>query len=81
MELLPIVADDAAIMEVISLLAALTLGFIFVGSANGEIAGTIFQTIMERLEPDESQLSEKWQFLILGLALLYVGDGGAARCE
>jgi 26S proteasome regulatory subunit N1 len=45
--LLPIVADDTAIMEVISL-AALALGFIFVGSANGEIAGTILQTIMER---------------------------------
>ena len=66
-------------MEVISL-AALALGFIFVGSANGEIAGTILQTIMERLEPDESQLSDKWaRFLILGLALLYVGRQDASE--
>lgn len=77
--LLPIVADDTANMEVISL-AALALGFIFVGSANGEIAGTILQTIMERLEPDESQLSDKWaRFLVLGLALLYVGRQDASE--
>ncbi|KAF8316845.1 26S proteasome regulatory complex, non-ATPase subcomplex, Rpn1 subunit [Clavulina sp. PMI_390] len=76
--ILPIVADDTASMEVVSL-AALTLGFIFVGSANGEIAETILQTIMERMEPDESQLSDKWaRFLILGLALLYVGRQDAS---
>ena len=34
---------------------------------------------MERLEPDESQLSEKWQFLILGLALLYMGRQDASE--
>lgn len=81
--LLPIVADDTASMEVISL-ASLSLGLVFVGSANGEIANTILQTIMERLEPDETQLSDKWaRFLILGLALLYVArqDAGEATIE
>jgi 26S proteasome regulatory subunit N1 len=72
--LLPHVADDALSMEVVSL-TALALGFIFVGSANGEIAGTILQTIMERMEPDDTALGEKWaRFLILGLALLYLGE-------
>ncbi|KAF9508141.1 hypothetical protein BS47DRAFT_246748 [Hydnum rufescens UP504] len=71
--LLPHVADDTLSMEVVSL-TALALGFIFVGSANGEIAGTILQTIMERMEPDDAVLGEKWaRFLILGLALLYLG--------
>lgn len=83
--LLPIVADDTASLEVISL-ASLALGFIFVGSANGEIAGTVLQTIMERLDSDEStpssstSLSDKWsRFLILGLALLYVGQQDASE--
>lgn len=76
--LLPIVADDTVSMEVASL-ASLSLGFIFVGSANGEIAGTILQAIMERVETDESQLSDKWaRFLALGLALLYVGKQDAS---
>jgi len=60
-------------MEVAAL-AALALGFIFSGSANGEIAGTVLQTIMDRMEPDDSALGDKWaRFLILGLALLYLG--------
>lgn len=57
-------------MEIASL-AALSLGFIFVGSCHGEIASTILQTFMER---DEKALSEKWaRFMALGLALLYLG--------
>lgn len=64
------VADDALSME-ISSLAALSLGFIFVGSGNGEIASTILQTMMER---DDKALEEKWaRFLVLGLALVYLG--------
>lgn len=58
-------------MEIASL-AALSLGFIFVGSCHGEIASTILQTFMER---DEKALSEKWaRFMALGLALLYLGE-------
>jgi hypothetical protein len=64
-----IVADTSISMEIASL-AALSLGFIFVGSANGEIASTILQTMMER---DEKELKEKWgRFMALGLALLYL---------
>lgn len=68
--LLPVIADDSLSMEVISL-AALSLGFIFVGSGNGEVASTILQVMMER---DDKALDEKWgRFLSLGLALLYLG--------
>ena len=68
--LLPIVADDSLSMEIISL-AALSLGFVFVGSGNGEVASTILQVMMER---DDKALDEKWgRFLSLGLALLYLG--------
>jgi hypothetical protein len=57
-------------MEVASL-TALSLGFVFVGSANGEIASTILQTMMER---EDKELKEKWgRFMALGLALLYLG--------
>ena len=63
--ILPYVADDSVSMEIASL-AALALGFIFVGSCNGEIAGTILQVLMER---DDNALDEKWtRFMILGLA-------------
>lgn len=68
--LLPIVSDDSLSMEIISL-AALSLGFVFVGSGNGEVASTILQVMMER---DDKALDEKWgRFLSLGLALLYLG--------
>ncbi|KZT28119.1 26S proteasome regulatory complex non-ATPase subcomplex Rpn1 subunit [Neolentinus lepideus HHB14362 ss-1] len=68
--LLPHVADDGVSMEIASL-AALALGLIFVGSGNGEVAGTILQTLMER---EDKALDEKWaRFMALGLALLYVG--------
>ena len=69
--LLPVVADDSLSMEIISL-AALSLGFVFVGSGNGEVASTILQVMMER---DDKALDEKWgRFLSLGLALLYLGS-------
>ncbi len=68
--LLPYVADDGLSMEIASL-TSLALGFIFVGSGNGEIASTILQTLMER---EDKQLDEKWgRFMALGLALLYLG--------
>ncbi|KAG6331642.1 hypothetical protein ID866_7447 [Astraeus odoratus] len=68
--LLPLVTDENTSMEVVSL-SALALGFIFVGSGNGEIINAILQTLMER---DERSLSEKWgRFLALGLALLFIG--------
>lgn len=52
-------------------MTALALGFIFVGSCDGEITMSILQTMMER---EEAELKEKWgRFLSLGLALLYLG--------
>jgi 26S proteasome regulatory subunit N1 len=72
--LLPLISDDEIGMEIASL-AALAVGFIFVGSENGEAAVVILQTLMERVERDDRALDEKWtRFLGLGLALLYVGE-------
>lgn len=68
--LLPLVADDTIGMEIASL-SALAVGFIFVGSEDGEASSTILQTLMER---EDKQLEEKWaRFMGLGLALLYLG--------
>jgi len=68
--LIPHVQDETVSMEIASL-SALSLGFIGVGSCNGEVASTILQTLMER---EDSQLSEKWaRFMALGLALLFLG--------
>ncbi|KNZ81635.1 26S proteasome regulatory subunit rpn-1 [Termitomyces sp. J132] len=79
--LLPHVADDSVSMEIASL-AALALGFIFVGSENGEVTGTILQTLMEKAE--DKSLDEKWaRFMALGLGLLYLGlqDASDATIE
>ncbi|KAG6909917.1 hypothetical protein DXG01_014437 [Tephrocybe rancida] len=81
--LLPHVADDTVSME-ISSLAALALGFIFVGSENGEVTGTILQTLMEKADRDDKSLDEKWaRFMALGLGLLYLGlqDASDATIE
>jgi 26S proteasome regulatory subunit N1 len=68
--LLPAVADEDVSMEIASL-SALALGFVFVGSGNGEITSVILQTLMER---EDKVLDEKFgRFMALGLALLYVG--------
>ncbi|KAG8980024.1 proteasome regulatory particle base subunit [Tulasnella sp. 425] len=76
--LLPLVADEDVSMEIASL-AALSLGFIFVGSCHGEIASTILQTFMER---DEKALNDKWaRFMALGLALLYLGRQDASDAQ
>lgn len=73
--LLPHVADDTVTME-ISSLAALALGFIFVGSENGEVTATILQTFMDKFDKeDDKSLDEKWaRFMALGLGLLYLGE-------
>ncbi|KAF9457552.1 armadillo-type protein [Collybia nuda] len=81
--LLPHVADDSVSMEIASL-AALALGFIFVGSENGEVTGTILQTLMEKAERTDKSLDEKWaKFMVLGLGLLYLGlqDASDATIE
>ncbi|TFY75923.1 hypothetical protein EWM64_g8089, partial [Hericium alpestre] len=68
--LVPLISDDSGSMEIASL-AALATGLVFVGSENGEAAGTILQTLMER---EDAALDSKWaRFMGLGLALLYLG--------
>lgn len=68
--ILPSVSDTSVSMEIASL-AALALGFVFVGSGNGEIAGSILEVMMER---EETDLNEKWgRFMALALGLLYLG--------
>ncbi|KAI0312775.1 26S proteasome regulatory complex non-ATPase subcomplex Rpn1 subunit [Amylostereum chailletii] len=71
--LIPFVADEEVSMEIAGL-AALAIGFIFVGSENGEASSVILQTFMER---EDKYLAEKWaRFMGLGLALLYLGVQG-----
>lgn len=53
--LLPLAADGSVSMEIASL-ATLVLGFILVGSGDGEVASTVLQTFMER---EDRQLEEK----------------------
>jgi 26S proteasome regulatory subunit N1 len=68
--LLQHVADDSVSMEIASL-SVLAIGFVFVGSGSGDVAGTILQTLMER---EDKYLDEKWaRFMVLGLAFLYLG--------
>lgn len=68
--LAPLLADEVSTQEVASM-TALALGFIFVGSANGEVAELILTAMAERTD---DQLSEKWsRFMALGLGLLYIG--------
>ncbi|KAF2240992.1 26S proteasome non-ATPase-like protein regulatory subunit 2 [Trematosphaeria pertusa] len=70
--LLPIVADTNLDMQ-LSAMAALSLGLIFVGSANGEVTDAIINTLMD--EDRSKQLKDKWtRFMSLGLALLFFGQ-------
>ena len=69
--LLPIVEDTSLDMQ-LSAMAAVSLGLIFVGSSNGQVADAIAVTLMD--EDREKQLKDKWtRFMALGLALLYFG--------
>ena len=68
--LVPIVADSSLTLET-SAMAAISLGMIFVGSGDGEVADGILHAIVDR--EDAAQLKDKWSmFLSLGLALLYI---------
>jgi 26S proteasome regulatory subunit N1 len=68
--LTPIVVDSTLMIDQ-SAIAALALGQVFAGSADGEIASSILQTMMER---DEAQFKDPTaRFMALGLALLYIG--------
>ena len=71
--LLHLVSDRSLYMEIASF-AMLALGNVYAGTAHGDIASTILQTMMER---DESQLRESYaRFMCLGLGLLFLGMSG-----
>ncbi|TKA79347.1 26S proteasome regulatory subunit rpn-1 [Cryomyces minteri] len=70
--LLPMVTDTSLEMQ-LSAMAALSLGMIFVGSANSDVSEAIVQTFLD--EDRTKQLKDKWtRFMALGLALLFFGQ-------
>ncbi|KAK5121469.1 proteasome regulatory particle base subunit [Meristemomyces frigidus] len=70
--LLPLVTDTSLDMQ-LSAMAALSLGLIFVGSAQSDVSEAIIQTFLD--EDRTNQLKDKWtRFMTLGLALLYFGQ-------
>jgi len=70
--LLPIVTDTSLDMQ-LSAMAALSLGMIFVGSANGDVTDALMNTLLD--EDRSKQLKDKWtRFMALGLALLFFGQ-------
>ncbi|KAG8527549.1 proteasome regulatory particle base subunit [Bacidia gigantensis] len=69
--LLPIVEDTSLEMQ-LSAMAALSLGFIFVGSSDHRVSEAIVTTLLD--EERQKQLKDKWtRFMFLGLALLFFG--------
>jgi 26S proteasome regulatory subunit N1 len=70
--LLPMIEDSEAPIDIVSL-AALSLGLVFVGSTNSEIATAIIQVFMLRSEDSSFKHSTLSRFLCLGLGLLYLG--------
>jgi 26S proteasome regulatory subunit N1 len=71
--LIPHVSDDGVSIEIVSLVT-LVPEFIFVGSKNSEITGTILQRLVEKAERSDTGLGEKWAwYMALGLGLLYLG--------
>lgn len=66
---MPILENTNTNIEVLSI-TALSLGLIFVGSANSEITQSICQTLMEK---DGTSLNNSHCYLLcLGLGLLYL---------
>lgn len=70
--LLPILEDEEASVDVISL-AALSLGLVYVGSTNSEIAQAILQIFMLRGEDSTFTNNTLSRFLCLALGLLFLG--------
>jgi 26S proteasome regulatory subunit N1 len=69
--LLPIVEDSSLEIQ-LSAMAAVSLGMIFVGSSNHQVAEAIATQLMD--DDRQKQLKDKWaRFMALGLALLYFG--------
>ncbi|KAI1423293.1 armadillo-type protein [Xylaria sp. FL1777] len=69
--LLPMVTNSSLDMQ-LSAMAALSLGLIFIGSANPEISEAYVTLLMD--EEHRAKLADKWtRFLSLGLGLLFFG--------
>jgi len=69
--LLPVIEDSSLEMS-LSAMAAISLGMIFVGSGNHQVAEAIATQMMD--EDRQNQLKDKWaRFMALGLGLLYFG--------
>jgi 26S proteasome regulatory subunit N1 len=68
----PLVSSTEESFEV-SCMAALALGFVFVGQGNDDVSGAILEAFMSRTETDLNSSSA--MFLALGLGLLFVGRG------
>ena len=72
LEILLLYVSDTSLDMQLSAVAALSLGLIFVGSANSDISETIIQTFFD--DDRAAQLKDKWtRFMALGLALLFFG--------
>ncbi|KAK5692984.1 proteasome regulatory particle base subunit [Elasticomyces elasticus] len=70
--LLPMVTDTGVDMQ-ISAMAALSLGLVFVGTANSDVSEAIIQTFLD--EEREGLGKDKWtRFMTLGLAMLFFGQ-------
>jgi 26S proteasome regulatory subunit N1 len=73
--LLPLVAEQEGVPMEVSAMAALALGFVFVGSGEGEVAEAILQKL---LESSQEGLDSEWSiFLAVALGLLSLGKSGA----
>ncbi|KAF2199897.1 26S proteasome regulatory complex, non-ATPase subcomplex, Rpn1 subunit [Delitschia confertaspora ATCC 74209] len=70
--LLPIVSDTSIDIK-LSAMAALSLGMIFVGSAQSDVTEALMNTLLD--DDRNNQLKDKWtRFMALGLALLFFGQ-------
>jgi len=76
--LTPIIVDTGATLEC-SVMAALSLGMIYVASCNDEIAQSIFQSLMERQAVDGALDGALSHFFAVGLGLLYLGQQDKAE--
>jgi 26S proteasome regulatory subunit N1 len=70
-KLMPYVAEVEGVPMEVSAMAALALGFVYVGSGNGELASNILQKF---LESNQAGLDSDWAlFMAVALGLVFLG--------